>query len=587
MGKNSGAGSASLKLIIYTIRRFPMTIVFLVSIMALNAAVITNDDVEHYSELMLCFILGASLSAALQIVWERFFKSSMARILFMLFAAVSSLVYLVIVFDTDISVKASIRTIIILFMLFIAFIWVPSIKSRVTFYESFLAVFRAFFIAVFFAGVIFLGVYLIITAIDQLIADVDERAYLHAANIIAILYAPIHFLSLIPAYDKEVQENAEEAQPSGTRHASRFLEGLISYVFIPVTSLFTVILLLYIIINITGAFWKQSLLEPLLVSYSITVIVVYLLSANLQNVFAKYFRRIFPKVLVPVVLFQTISSILKINELGITYGRYYVILFGLFATACGVIFCIIPAAKIGVIAPILLIMSAVSVIPPVDAFTVSRINQAGRLKKALEANDMLEGNTIIPGKSLSSEDKQTIRSSLEYLRRLKDTGRYDWLASYNETDNFSKTFGFNEYEINEPSAKYISLSRDPNRMIPISGLDYMGAISLSLSADYKGPEGLVIDNMNYSLEFEADDEERFMVLYDDERNEIIRASINEFFKAYEDRGEDSDVLTLEEASYTAVSNLATMIFIADQININNWNGESSYYASGYVFINLN
>ena len=56
---------------------------------------------------------------------------------------------------------------------------------------------------------------------------------------------------------------------------SKFLEGLISYIIIPITAIFTVILLLYVIMNITGDFWKDNLMEPLLVTFSITVIVVY------------------------------------------------------------------------------------------------------------------------------------------------------------------------------------------------------------------------------------------------------------------------------------------------------------------------
>ena len=83
-------------------------------------------------------------------------------------------------------------------------------------------------------------------------------------------------------------------------------------------------------------------MEPLLVSYSITVITVYLLASVIDSKTTKYFRMVFPKVLIPVVLFQTVSSILKIGELGITSGRYYVIMFGIFATISAVIFSIWP-----------------------------------------------------------------------------------------------------------------------------------------------------------------------------------------------------------------------------------------------------
>nr|WP_238321825.1 DUF4153 domain-containing protein [Carnobacterium jeotgali] len=114
---------------------------------------------------------------------------------------------------------------------------------------------------------------------------------------------------------------------------------------IPLTAIFTVILLVYLLQNITGDFWTNNLLEPMLVSYSVTVILVYLLASNIETKSALLFRKIFPKVLVPIVLFQTISSVLKIQETGLTHGRYYVILFGLFAVIAGLIFSILPVKK--------------------------------------------------------------------------------------------------------------------------------------------------------------------------------------------------------------------------------------------------
>ena len=53
----------------------------------------------------------------------------------------------------------------------------------------------------------------------------------------------------------------------------KFFEILISYIIIPLIAVFTIILLVYIIKNIGGEFWSDNLLEPMIVSYSIFVIV--------------------------------------------------------------------------------------------------------------------------------------------------------------------------------------------------------------------------------------------------------------------------------------------------------------------------
>ena len=96
----------------------------------------------------------------------------------------------------------------------------------------------------------------------------------------------------------------------------RFFEVLISYVIIPLIAVFTIILLIYIVQNIGGEFWTDNLLEPMIVSYSITIIVVYLLASEIENKFTVLFRRILPKILIPIVIFQVISSLLSLSKTG-------------------------------------------------------------------------------------------------------------------------------------------------------------------------------------------------------------------------------------------------------------------------------
>lgn len=596
-----------------TITRFPLTVIFLIAAVILNAYKISTNEGEYYEELMFSFVIGASLSIVLQLLWERFSKELLLRFILMAAVLVVVLAYFLILLDTGFTNVTSVRTVVILFILLIAFFWIPSIQSKVSFNESFMAAFKAFFISLFFAAVIFFGVMLIIMAVDMLIVPINEEANLHSLNIIGLLYAPLHFLSIIPLYQKVsrtaipsglASEEAGSARSAGTdrpdrteamdkdpvrkaSEASKFLEALISYVIIPITAVFTIILLLYIILNITGRFWTDNLLEPMLVSYSITVIVVYLLSSRLENVFAKNFRRIFPKVLVPIVLFQTISSILKIVELGITYGRYYVILFGVFATACGILFSILPARKNGVIAPILIAMSILSVLPPVDAFTVSRNNQAGRLKEVLVENGMLEGNGIKPASTLSAEDKQTIVSSFDYLRQMDAVDRYEWLDSYQESEDFNKVFGFYEYESPKNTYRSVYCYLIPNQAIPVKDYDFLLETGIYLEGDNQEKVSFLINGKSYALIFDEMPEDKLdLVLMEEGETEIIRASMNEVFAKYELMEGESVELTLEEATATIENEQAVLTIIAKNINISTWENGHNRQAEVYVLIRL-
>ena len=175
--------------------------------------------------------------------------------------------------------------------------------------------------------------------------------------------------------------------------------------------MFTLILVVYIIKNIGGKFWTDNLLEPMLVSYAITVILVYILASEIENKFTVFFRRVFPKVLVPIVLFQITSSILSLADTGVTHTRYYVILFGVFAAIAGILLSFLPVRKNGIIAAMLIIFSVVSIVPPVDAFTISRTSQTNTLKNVLVKNNMLVNNKIKPNGSISDKDKKTITNA--------------------------------------------------------------------------------------------------------------------------------------------------------------------------------
>jgi hypothetical protein len=600
-----------------TTLRFSFSILMLVAAVISNAVAINTQDDGNYIKLLITFVLGASIYIVLQLTYERFYEKPLLRICFIAVSLVCSLGYYLIIRKTNWEVDVTIRTIIIQFLLLIAFLWVPVIKSRINFNESFMAAFKAFFISSFFTGVLFLGVCLILGATDMLIADIAGEAYQHAANIIFVLLAPIYFLSLIPVYpgkrellvelsnkpnrsDIEKEVGNLEEQVVDIKLAddnlsvlqklitpTKFLETLISYVIIPITAVFTVILLLYIVLNITGSFWSDNLLEPLLVSYSITVILVYLLASTLKSVFALYFRMVFPKVLVLVVLFQTLSSILRIGELGITYGRYYVILFGIFATIAGIIFSILPVHKNGLIAPILMALTLLSVIPPVDAFTVSKANQIGRLENALESNQMLENDMIIPNTNVSKEDRNTIVASINYLNRMEYTEDVKWLSTYRKDLNFERTFGFAEYEQVDKDYLNIYLERDDSLPISVEGYDYLITMNYYNETMDLSSDSIEHGGKSYGLFFRSFNEDNsVLILNEVDGEEIIQFEMNEIFNRFANSSLDKSVISYEEAIFTKDNEAISLKLIVNTINISEWENGKDKQVNANILIKI-
>ncbi|NLU53124.1 MAG: DUF4153 domain-containing protein [Clostridiaceae bacterium] len=572
------------------VSRFPVTAAFLLAIAILNSIDIA-DDTKDYFKYILVLIVGSVLGAVFQVIYERFFYKSFARLILTGTALLLTFGYYLIIEPLPrVTVEAGMRTIVALFVLFIAFLLLPVVKSRISFNESFMAAFKALFIALFYSLVLYAGVSIIIAGINTLLFPVDSDAYAHAANIIFVLFATIYFLALIPVYPKGKENDEEDIRKEEIAHSKavcpRFLEVLISYIIIPLTAVFTVILLIYIIINIGGRFWTDNLLEPMLVAYSIVVIIVYILSSRLNNNFAMLFKKIVPKAMIPIVVFQTVASILKISDSGITHSRYYAILYGIFAALAGIAFSILPVEKNGIVAAMLIVFSTISVVPPVDAFTVSRINQINRLEDVLIKNNMLQNNQVTPNSSLSSEDKQKITGAINYLEKMEYTKYISWLP---EDYDFYSTFGFSRYDLPDKDRTYINLVLEQGAPVNIEGYDYLFRTSIFFAGQEGTTEQLGViekDGVKYTLNKKVSGGVCDIYISDQAGNTVISASTKEFFERFEDYSSISTVISVEEATYRVENGRASIAIVLQILDMEQ-NSDTTYYnAEVYVLAGI-
>ncbi len=429
------------------------------------------------------------------------------------------------------SMEIEIRTAVALFALLIAFIWIPVLRSEISFNKSFMITFKSLFNSLFFSAVIFGGLAIILSAFDLLISDISSNAYLHTANIVFVIFAPMYFLSLIPVFPGASTAGEKESRLEKIEKAGfipKFLEILISYILIPLIAVFTLILVFYILKNIGGEFWTDNLLEPMLVTYAITVILVYILASEIDNKFTVFFRKVFPKVLVPIVIFQIAASVLSLADTGVTHTRYFVIIFGIFAAIAGVLLSFLPVRKNGVIAALLIVFSAVSIVPPVDAFTVSRASQINMLEDVLEKNNMLEDGRVKPKEAVPAEDRQKIIDTIEYLSAMGYTKHVDWLPEpFQIQTDFKRVFGFHLYEtggMDQP----VYLRIDPADPIDIAGFDTLLRVYIT-SNDSAESYNFKVGGKNYVLSKEAGDGGVILKLAGENNEELLNFEIKQIF----------------------------------------------------------
>jgi len=422
------------------IKAFPLTTFFLIILFGVNVMEI-HSAVEQYDKWLATLAVAIFASSVADLFAKRVITYSIAIIFTGLFFLIIS--------SNDLIL--TIQTTVVLCALMMGFIW----RGEENFSTRFFHIFKSVLITFFFSIVIFIGLLLIYSAIDYLLFTLNSYVMEHILAIVFGLFTPLFFLSL----------TMQDEEPS------RILEILLSYIIVPLTMVYAVILVLYIALHFTD--WSENLLEPLLVSFATTVLIVYFLTYPIHNTLTKWFRLIFPKVLIVIVLYQLFVSLMKIGEVGITHGRYFVILFGLFAVIIALLITFLPK-KQWLVAPIFIGCSLLSIIPPVDAFTISKNNQVNLLQERLQSLNMFDGE-IQPNSNISIEDKYFITEKFDYLQQMD----YDitWLPN----ESFTRLFGFSpQYDSHMDATYYTTqLKWGAPIIYPIEGYDYFVKMSVS------------------------------------------------------------------------------------------------------------
>ena len=539
--------------------RFPAAAVFIAAAAILSA--LSVSGVTGLDRYILTCAVGAAAGAAAQTAFERFFTGVKRRIALVAAGVVLTLLFFLVVRRApEQSAEMWIRSAVATFALMTAFVWFPVIRSGYRFGENFMASFKAVFQAGFFTGVIFLGCAAVLLAIDRLIVRVPDDAYSYVADAAFVLIAPLLYLSLMPAYpgrgvlgpeaipDEDVRRNIEKRTG-----CPKFLEIVLSDILVPLVAIFTVVLIVYILLNIGGKFWTDNLLEPLLISYSVVVIAMTLLVSGLENRFAMLFRVIFPKLLIPIAAFQTLASLLLMAETGVTHTRYFVVLFGLFAIISGTILSTVPMRRSGAIAATLIILSVLSVVPPTDAFTISRFSQTRSLELVLRHNSMLSGGKLLPSDRVSDADRTKITSAVRYLGEMDWLRRLPWLpagfSAYDDTQ-FYTAFGFHQYAEAGPQYTYVSLHNDLAGFIPITGYDACAMLNIPVFEKTPGQQrSLTLGGESYSLSVEGSPGAYSIVVKDGGGKTQLQFDMSVIFRQYAAYPATKATLTPEEAVF--------------------------------------
>lgn len=466
--------------------RFPLTVISLVVAAGLVCYLINLEMYPaplYIEKYIFTLAVGAFIGMLAQFLSERFPRlgnrqqtsesSAKGRLTLYGLSVLLTAGYFLILFPApEISNEVIVRSLVTIFALFCGVLFVPSFRKTADFNKIALIHFKSLFTSGLYSGVIAAGFSAILVTIDLLLFPINEKSYAYMMAIIWIVFAPVYFLSLLPLFNATGKEEQEITLRKSDY--PKFLEILVSYIAIPLFSVYTLVLLAYFVKILVSWEWPSGQLGPMILAYSAVGIVLFILGALLENRFAYWFRMIFPKALIPVVIMQMVAVWIRLDAYGITESRYYIALFGIFSIVSGVILSIWPNGKNGIVVLLSTAVAIFSVLPPVDAFTVSRNSQIGILEDYLQSEGILSEGVLTPDSDVPEKVRVEITGKLEYLSRTSSLEYIKWLPEdFDLYQDFETTFGFEPtYSYtSDMESQYFHTNLDTLQPLSISGYD--------------------------------------------------------------------------------------------------------------------
>lgn len=579
-----------------TFSRFPVVLAFLAFITINVSILIENTFLDQENlivRMIFAAIFGVFLSITSQFLIERFEKLLKYNLILKISSIVLAILYyLFLTTDNQFAQVMVVRLLVCSFALFAIYLYLPSAKNKVNFGKVALIHFKSAITAILYAVVIFVGLVAIFFAIDLLLIDLDEKIIGHMANIVFIFFMPMYYLSLLPKFNSIVEADIKKAEELSIY--PKVLEILVSKIVIPLILIFSVVLVAYFVKILVTGIWPVGQVGPMVLGYSAVGLFIYILGHNINNNFTVNFRKYFPIILIPLVMMQLYSSWIRIDAYGITESRYYIVLFGVFSILSALYLILSKVKNPNMIVFLAACFALISILPPIDAFSISKNSQVSRIEEILIRNDMLVNNKVIPKSEISNEDKKEITSISNYLANMGYLDNISWIpdeySHINEYySNFNKIYGFQQYyEYHyQEEFDYIFATLDASSPIDIQGFHAFLKFNLytNVNMQDRTVSSFTLDNNKYTVNQKVDDRGNIVLtIFDENNNLVIEISMKDFLEGIFEKSKDpKSILSSQDLTMDAKNDLINIRIIVDNISISK-NNKNDLKVDGMLYM---
>lgn len=500
-----------------SVKRFPISILLsIATVITLIYMGENPDNQEDLRRVAMVLALGVPISLCVQLFFERKNVISEKLKYFCFIIVAICLTIYGYFFLKDLNMVEVTRYIGLFIIFILGFFFIPYIRKDKNFDMYVIKILGRLFTTILYSIVLYLGLAAILFTIDYLLEiQVEGQMYYYTWLIVVGVFAQCFFLGGIP----EKGENIE------VQKYSKVFKILMLYIVMPLISIYTVILYIYFCKIIITRQWPEGLVSHLVLWYGVISVGTLFLISPLKEFsqLINNFIRIFPKVILPLIVLMFISMGIRVNAYGITENRYYVLALGIWVFGSMGYYSISRKKKNILLLISLAIIIFISVCGPISSYTLSKYSQNKRFEKLLISNNMLKNGEIIKSTgSISKANQSEINSILDYFNRNHELKDLKYLPEGFTQSDTEKVLGIAYSNINFGyNYEYFNYnSEESAKPIEIIGYEYLFNVASYQMNENKSDKGITIDYSRVSNELKILDAGK----------EVYNKDLNEYFK---------------------------------------------------------
>lgn len=419
------------------IQRFPLGVIF-ICIITILLFVLTRGELTQMTENYLLRIIFSLILTFFFSLWVSYVSENHKCKLSALFLQVLPLLFGFLFYLTfkanfdnfDNTLYFILSWVWIAWFLFIA----PFLKKVVRhfdlssqYYNYFYHISRVFLISGILGGALFWLGMIAISAVFTLF-DINwsySNFYSDWAILALSFFAPIFALTQLPKTSDFTSWDVWE---------NKFFSFLIQYIWIPFISIYFVILYAYSIkVLVSFNNWPKWEVSWMVIWFSVFWYLIYIFSSLLEKekLFIKYFKTLFPFVVIPQIFMLFYAIYLRIAQYDLTINRYFVVVFGMWLLVLSLYFIISKKKQIYMIPAVLTLFTFVISLGPWGVYSYPETRQFHRLKNNLIQANILQNGKIIP---LQNDEDIDINLSKEIY------GGISYLCDYDNCESIKTLF---------------------------------------------------------------------------------------------------------------------------------------------------